>query len=218
LGIKFYGIFHGPESAVLRPHFKDVFLNATVGSKRNYEKLREVFNCDVSPRVCVEYVRSLGVTEEQPQFGRVPDSGAASAALTDDQFLSAGNPEHRFIRVKNRRVWKGMSDWCFRQVNQHTVELDQNVAGTTFKTEHESVDFTVLPPGGAFHEHLRKNGRLVAPGSPNAMVDPNNMDGLKYWASRGVAAQFQEKASPPVNRGYGAGKRFQPSHHCCNPL
>jgi hypothetical protein len=136
--------------------------------------------------VCVEYVKSLEVTEEQPQFVTVPHSDAASAALTDDRFLSAGNPEHRFIRVKNREVWKGMGDWRFRRVNKDSVELDTTAAGTTFKTEHGSVNFTVLPPGGAFHEHLRKNGRLVAPGPPNAVVDPNNMDGLKYWASRAV--------------------------------
>jgi hypothetical protein len=116
-------------------------------------------------------------------------------------------------------VCKGMGDFYFRKANQHAVERDPHAATTTSKTEHESVDFTALPPSGAFHEHLRINGRLVAPGSPNAMVGPNNMDGLEYWASRaGVAAQFQAKSSPPVNRGFGAGKHFKPCNKCCSPL
>ena len=216
LGIKMYAIYHGPESSVLRPHFKDVFINGTFASTRNYDKMAEVFDCDIPVRTCMQYVQDLEVSEDQPQFGLHPDSGAASSTLTVDKFLSAKLPKHRFIRIQNNMVCKGMGDFYFRKVNKHAVERNQDAAAATFKTEHESVNFTVLPPGGAFHEHLRKNGRLVAPGSPDAMVDPNNMDGLKYWASRAVAAQFQAKGPAPVNRGFGAGRLFQSLHKCCS--
>ena len=216
IGIKMYAIFHGPESSVLRPHFKDVFINGSFTSDRNYDKLAEVFDCDIPVRTCMDFVQRLMEFEDQPQFGVHPESGAASSTLTADKFLSAKIPKHRFIRVKDKKVCKGMGDFQFRKVNKHAVERNQDAAAATFKTEHESVNFTVLPPGGAFHEHLRKNGRLVAPGSPDAMVDPNNMDGLKYWASRAVAAQFQAKGPAPVNRGFGAGRLFQSLHKCCS--
>jgi hypothetical protein len=155
-GIKMYGVFHGPESSVLRPHFKDVFINGTFTGYRNYDKLAEAFDCDVPVRTCMQFVQGLMDFEDQPQFGVHPDSGAASPAPTGDKFLSAKLPEHRFIRVKDsKKVCKGMGDFYFRKVNQHAVERDPHAATTTSKTEHESVDFTALPPSGAFHEHLR---------------------------------------------------------------
>jgi hypothetical protein len=150
--------------------------------------------------------------------GTHPDNGAALAVLTVDVFLASKEPKQRFIRSKDDgSVCKGLGDWPFRRVDLHSVERDPNAAGITLRTIHEDCDFTVLPPGGAYEEHLRKNGRLVEPGAPDAMVRPHEMSGVEYWKKqKGIEAQFKGNAPTPVNRGFGAGKHFQSLHKCCN--
>ena len=160
----------------------------------------------------------LGSVGDKPQYGTHPDTGAASAVLTVDGFLTSKEPKHRFIRLKNDgSVCKGLGDYPFRRVNLHSVERDPYAAGITLRTIHEDCDFTVLPPGGAYEEHLRKNGRLVEPGAPDAMVRPHDMSGVEYWKQKGIAAQFKGSAPAPVNHGFGAGIRlFQSLRKCCN--
>jgi hypothetical protein len=216
LGIKMYTILHGPGPAALRPYYKDVFINDSFSSERNYAMLSAAVKCNMSIPACMRFVKDVEDVQDQPQLGINPDTGAASATVTSDGSLSAKIPEHRFLRIQNGKVGKGFGDFFFRRVNQREVEVDPTAAGLTYRSPHEDFEFTVLPPG-AFHEHMRKNGMTVEPGDPNSMVDPSNLSAVAFFKAKMSAAQFQRKRVL-VNRGFGAGECFQPSHQYCNSL